>query len=83
MAREYVYVVRAFDTDYGYDTKWICNSEDIAKNLIRELVGDFGPECEAYYYKAESEKSLKRNYNRGIITLDEFNNGLEVLGISA
>lgn len=48
-----MYVVRAFDTDYGFDASWKFQDR-ISANLWRDtLLSEYGAECQAYVYEEE------------------------------
>lgn len=46
-----MFIVRAFDTDYGCDCSWNFSSENMAQEWANALRYDYGDECQVVVYK--------------------------------
>ena len=49
------FVVRAYDTDYGFDTTWEFDSQKAAEEWVNVLLYDYGNECQAHWYRKEAK----------------------------
>ena len=47
-----VYVVRAYDTDFGSDCSWQFSNEKAAEDFAKALRYDYGNECQATVTKS-------------------------------